>query len=153
MDRFMKIVSVWKVLSIFTKHSILDVWRGSEYASESRILECFNQWRYWQVSKTMTKSIEQYTIKIYLWSNKHNDKLNRDKWLLQKNFGKIKQNTNKHLPRWRCVQDMSKMCWRHLQPDIFLSSYTSSRRVFKTSSWWHLKDILQTRHEDVLKIS
>ena len=33
MKRFAKIVNGYKLLTIFTKRSILDVWQGSEYAS------------------------------------------------------------------------------------------------------------------------
>ena len=32
---FMKVVHVWKLLTIFTKTSILDVWQGSEYVFDS----------------------------------------------------------------------------------------------------------------------
>ena len=34
MERFVKIVNYWKLLTIFAKHSILEVWKISEYASE-----------------------------------------------------------------------------------------------------------------------
>ena len=33
MERFAKVVNVWKPLNIFTKRSILDSWKGSEYVS------------------------------------------------------------------------------------------------------------------------
>ena len=35
MKRFAKIINSFKPLTIFTKHSILDIWQGSEYASDS----------------------------------------------------------------------------------------------------------------------
>ena len=33
MELFMEIVNGWKLLTIFAKSSILDIWLGSEYAS------------------------------------------------------------------------------------------------------------------------
>ena len=39
MERFAKVVNGWKLLIIFAKRSILDVWQGSEYASAGKALK------------------------------------------------------------------------------------------------------------------
>ena len=46
MELFAKIVNEWKLLTIFEKNSILDVWQGSEYASAQCKVNCLAKFWY-----------------------------------------------------------------------------------------------------------
>ena len=46
MEYFTKIVTRYKSLTIFTKHSILDVWQGSEYACVLQYLAIITSIKY-----------------------------------------------------------------------------------------------------------
>ena len=72
---FAKVVNGWKSFTIFPKTSILDVWQGSEYASDkgfsrirSQILTFYRNYAVCQIQKQsdISRGLEKFQIQLFL---------------------------------------------------------------------------------------
>ena len=81
-ELFVKIVSGWKLLTIFAKSFILDIWRGSEYASDP------NEW----LKKVQIRIyMQSYQMGSYIKAIQINTVINNKTWNIIKLRFKISE--------------------------------------------------------------